>query len=146
MVFGYRVQMAEDLKTILRENVEALLERRAREDPTRKTKVSGLIALGFQNGTAQRILGGETSIGVNVVAQLAEALEVPPWMLLVPRLDVENLPGMTEDASAWPFPLVDQDAYRDLTPSERAFVQGGLARDINELIARRATRRVGNRA
>lgn len=136
--------MTDDIRAVLRDNVKALLEKRAREDKTQKPGISGLIAMGIPNGTAQRILGGKTSIGLDVVEKLAKGLKVSPWVLLVPQLSVDALPGLTEDHSAWPFPLVDQSAYLDLTPTERAFVQGGLARDISDIASRRESKRLGN--
>lgn len=136
--------MHDDYRSVLRDNVRALLEVRTKEDSTRKGGIQGLIALGLSHGTAQRILEGQTSIGLDVLVQVARGLGVSPWMLLVPQLNCTQLPGLTEDQSAWPFPLVDQSAYLALTATERAFVQGGLARDINDLTAKRMSKRAAN--
>lgn len=65
--------MADDLKIILRQNVRALLGLQDGE-----SGVSKLIKLGLSNGNAQRILGGETSVGLDVLAQLADALHLQP--------------------------------------------------------------------
>jgi hypothetical protein len=99
--------------------------------------VSRLIALGFSNGNAQRLLGGETSIGANLLQQVAEVFEVQPWQLLVPGLDPAEPPGLTADSTAWPFPLVDCRAYQALSAVERAYVQGALANAIADRIGKR---------
>lgn len=83
-------------------------------------------------GTAQRILSGETSVGIEILEQLATAFRVTPWQLLVPGLDARNLPGLTADETAWPFPMVDRRAYRSLGADDRVFVQGAMSHAISE--------------
>ena len=68
--------MGEDTKTVLRDNVRRLLGLQAGE-----SGVQRLIDKGFANGTAQRVLGGQTSVGVDVVEKLAAAFDVAPVRL-----------------------------------------------------------------
>lgn len=91
------------------------------------------------HGTVQRIKDGGTSIGLNVLDTIADALDVPPWMLLVEGLDPQALPTLSNDPQAWPFPMVEQASYRQLDASNRAFVQGKLDQAIHERLA--ATRK-----
>lgn len=49
-----------------------------------------LIARGISNGNVTRILSGTTSVGLDLLAQLARALRLAPYQLLVPELDPEN--------------------------------------------------------
>lgn len=70
--------VTENLKSVLRDNLRALLGL-----APGKSGVSALIKLGLSNGNAQRALGGETSVGLDVIAQIAEAFSIEPWQLLV---------------------------------------------------------------
>ena len=58
--------------------------------------------LGLKNGTAQRVLAGETSIGLELLAVLAEKLRVEPWQLLVPGLDPRALPSLGKNPNLKP--------------------------------------------
>ena len=61
------------------------------EDRPLRTNESGvqrLVNLGIPNGTAQRLLGAETSIGLDVIEQVAVVLGVAPWRLLRPQVEV----------------------------------------------------------
>lgn len=114
------------MKKILAENVAALLRHRDKMGPGARVGVSKVMKLGFANGTAQRILGAGTSIGLDLLQELASKLGVKPWQLLVPGLNPAALPGLTEDATAWPFPLVDRSHYMALPDSDKGFVQSKL--------------------
>lgn len=50
-----------------------------------------LIDKGIPNGTAQRVLGGQTSVGLDVVDRLAHVFNVPAWRLLAPGLGAEPM-------------------------------------------------------
>lgn len=56
--------VTENLKSVLRDNLRALLGL-----APGKSGVSALIKLGLSNGNAQRALGGETSVGLDVIAK-----------------------------------------------------------------------------
>jgi hypothetical protein len=72
------------LREILRQNVLELL---SRDKPFRagETGVMRLKALGFSNGTAQRVIEGSTSVGIDTVEELALRLGVSSWRLLQPK-------------------------------------------------------------
>jgi transcriptional regulator with XRE-family HTH domain len=72
------------LRQVLRQNVLNLLA----EDRPLKSNESGvqrLVRLGVANGTAQRILNAEASVGLDVIEQVAYVLRVSPWRLLRPK-------------------------------------------------------------
>lgn len=73
--------MGDETKAVLRDNVRRLIGLQAGE-----SGVQRLIDKGFANGTAQRVLGGQTSVGLDVVEKLAAAFDVAPWKLLAPDL------------------------------------------------------------
>ena len=89
--------MPKDLPSILRDNVRRILAL-----PEGKSGVGVLIELGLKNGTAQRVLAGETSIGLELLAVLAEKLRVAPWQLLVPGLDPRALPSLGKNPNLKP--------------------------------------------
>jgi hypothetical protein len=118
--------MGGDSKKTLADNVAAIIRHRDQLAPDAKVGVSKVMRLGFANGTAQRILGAGTSIGLDILTDLADKLGVKPWHLLVPGLNPAALPGLTEDSTAWPFPMVDRAEYRALPEADRGFVQSKL--------------------
>lgn len=76
---------------MLRNNVRLLLGLAEGE-----SGVQRLIDKGYTNGTAQRILGGETSIGLDIVDRLAATFGVPAWRLLAPNLGRAEPAGLDE--------------------------------------------------
>lgn len=117
----YRLRMAS-LKEIVAANVRRLLRLEEGE-----SGVSKLIRLGVANGTAQRVLGGTTAIGVDVLDSLARKLHVEPWQLLVENLDPDRMPTLRADtAFQWPFRQVDFDAISGLVGTKAADVERGL--------------------
>jgi hypothetical protein len=120
----------QDVKQTIRENVLALIEADGGPLPYGQSGVSRLTAKGVALGTAQRILGGQTSVGVDVLQKVAEAFGIKAWHLLVEGLNAKSPPGLTEDPAAWPFPMVSRDDYWSLTEVDRAFVQGALKGEI----------------
>lgn len=77
-----------DPKSYLWRNICALMRA---DDPSidavkARTKVG--------RGTVQRIKGGETSVGLDVIASIAGAFGVEPWQLLVEAIDPDNLPTL----------------------------------------------------
>ena len=87
--------MPQDIKTVIRDNVRALL---GLEEGV--SGVQSLINKGVSNGNAQRVLGGVASVGIDTIAQVAAAPKVKPWQLLVPGLDPDNLPAELAAAMA----------------------------------------------
>lgn len=132
---AYRFRMEEEfLREVVSSNVKALLMRNARKSGATPSApgVSMLVNMGFANGTAQRILAGDTSFGVDLLARLATRLGVEPWQLLVPNIDAENLPELSESPGAWPFDMVERRRYDALALKDRVFVQSKLDSAIQE--------------
>ncbi|MGK2951624.1 MAG: helix-turn-helix domain-containing protein, partial [Thiobacillus sp.] len=77
-----------NLKQVLRENTLRLLAAEGRMK-SNETGVSRLVAKGIGQGTAQRILEGKTSIGLETLEQLAGVLGVSPWRLILPMSNGE---------------------------------------------------------
>ena len=124
----YRIRMNRDSKQVLWENVSALMKRDfGKENLTAFAKKAGI-----GPGTATRIKEQTTSVGLDVLDVVAKSFRVKPWHLLLPRLDVANPPLHAEEEGGWPFDKVDRDAYESLPADEQVFVQGHLARIIEE--------------
>lgn len=122
----------QDIRKIISANVKALLRHEQRADAGWEPGPSALMRKNFANGTAQRILAGETSYGVEMVDRIAEAFGVEPWQLLVPDLDVADRPFLSDAPAEWPFSMVDREAYEALGEADRAFVQGKAAAALEE--------------
>ena len=114
--------MPIDLKSTVAKNVRALLGL----GPDDRGATAALIKLGFSNGDATRILGAETSLGIDKMAKLAEALNVEPWMLFVPDLQPDRLPSLEQPSFRWPFRNVDPEAVTGLVGTAAANVEQGL--------------------
>lgn len=86
------------LRTVLRDNVTALLRHSGHHKAGKVVWHALVTEYGIANGTAQRIKAAETSVGIEVLEDLAKAFRLQPWQLLVPSLDPTNMPviGMTE--------------------------------------------------
>jgi hypothetical protein len=76
--------MKSNTKSVLRSNVLGRLGK-LKELRAHETGVSRLVALGFSNGTAQRILDPEQDVRLVTLEQLAAKMKVKPWQLLVPE-------------------------------------------------------------
>lgn len=113
--------MASDIKIVVRDNVRALL----RLSPT-ESGVSKLIDLGIPNGSAQRVLKGETSVGLDVMSELARVLKVSPWQLCVPGIDPDRLPDIEPRSFRWPFRQIDPEAITNLVGTKASAVEQGL--------------------
>jgi transcriptional regulator with XRE-family HTH domain len=90
----------ETLKQVLRQNVLKFLSEDGPLRP-RESGVQRLVKLGIPNGTAQRVLGAEASVGLDVLEQIAKALGVAPWRLLRPLAEpVAQRSGTDADPQA----------------------------------------------
>jgi transcriptional regulator with XRE-family HTH domain len=112
----------DDIKAVIRDNVRRLLGL----DASDKGIAQLMRKTGFKNGTAQRVLQAETSIGVDLLTELARGLGVEPWQLLVRDLDPDNLPTLHPPSTRWPFRQVDQEAVASLSGSQAQAVEAGL--------------------
>jgi len=83
-------------------------------------------------GTASRIKEQSTSVGLDVLDQIAHAFNVQPWHLLSPGLGQSGLASSHPVSIRWPFEHVSQADYESLPPEERLFIQGFLAGVIAE--------------
>lgn len=113
--------MAVNLKKIIRENVRARLGLRPGQ-----AGVSKLIELGIAQGSAQRVLGGETSVGADLIAEVAQVLNVAPWQLCVPGLDPDRLPSLEPVSFRWPFRNIDAEVVTSLVGTQAQGVENGL--------------------
>ena len=115
--------MTQDtLRQVLRLNVLKFLV----EDRPLKTNESGvqrLVNLGIPNGTVQRLLGAETSIGLDVIEQVAAVLGVAPWRLLRPQVEFTGM--MRNEASLRDTQLVAQ--IQRLPKEQRHAIQAIVA-------------------
>lgn len=129
--------MPEALSATVAANVMALLRHRYPDMRAHEKGITRLIELGVSHGTSARVLKGTTQVGLAVIEEVAAALKVQPWQLLVPKLDAANLPGTTA-APAWPFEMVPAQAYWSLPAQERLFVQGRLQQWLEQAGAKMA--------
>lgn len=84
-----------DPKHTLADNVGALMRHHyGRENKSRLAR-EAKTAL----GNVQRCLDRSTSVGIDVVAQIAAAFDLMPWQLLFPELDPKNPPVLCITAS-----------------------------------------------
>lgn len=133
---GYREPMLKnDSKVVLWENVTSLMKKRyGKENLTRLAAEAE-----FGPGTSSRIKKMETSVGTDVLDQLAKLFELETWQLLVPGLDASAIPGLTNSATSWPMPLVDRERFEALPLESRIYLQGYLKRAMEEQEALVAT-------
>lgn len=113
--------MASDLRKIIRDNVRRLLKL----GPNDKG-IAELVRLGLSNGTAQRLMGAETSIGIELLQTLADGLDVEPWQLCVPDLDPEVMPRLEPLGFRWPFRRIDPETITALVGTAAVNVENGL--------------------
>lgn len=113
--------METDLKLTVSRNVRALLGLAPEE-----SGVATLMAKGFANGSASRILAGDTDLGLTMLARLAERLRVEPWQLLVPDLDPKRLPALHEVKDPWPFRRIERASVTSLVGEAARQVEQGL--------------------
>jgi transcriptional regulator with XRE-family HTH domain len=125
------MDMENDVKKTLAENVLNLIRAENELSGRERSGVSRLLSKGIPNGTAQRVLAGETSIGVDALEQIAKALNVKPWQLLVEGLDPKAPPRLYDDA--WPFSRDLHTQVRDLKPTQRVLVESVLSAAISGL-------------
>jgi hypothetical protein len=119
--------MGTDVKSIVRENVRALLGLQDEE-----SGVSKLIAKGITNGNAQRVLGGQTSIGLNLLCDLAKALRVEPWQLCAKNLGA----GAAPLPDRWPFEEISKDSWESLSERQKGQVELAMREAIEAIKAR----------
>lgn len=107
-------------RNVLWRNVCALMgeERPTVDGVARRTKCS--------RGTIQRMRDGSTSIGIDILADVAAAFGVQPWHLLVPNLDPRALPDLNRGAVRWPFHDVPLHVMTQLSAAQARHVEMGL--------------------
>lgn len=143
---GYCEKMPAPLPAIVAANVLALLRKQHPDMRSHETGITRLLQAGMTQGSAQRILKGETKLNLGTLEEVAKALRVPVWQLLVPDLDANAPPGLTA-AQSWPFEMVPAEAYWSLPAEDRIFLQGRFLQWLEAAAARHAaspSRRLGN--
>lgn len=114
--------MEKDIKKVVAENVRALLGKTNGE----RGATAALIKLGIPNGDATRVLQGETSIGLDKLAQIAGKLRVQPWQLMTPDLDPMRLPSLEQSSFRWPYRQIDPDVFTGLSGLAAQQVESGV--------------------
>ena len=97
-----------DSKSVLRANVETLM--RAWYGKVNKTAFGR--DTGIEIGGAQRVLSGETNVGVDMIDAIARRAALEPWQLLVPDMQPDAPPELRTPAH-----LVAQDSARQPLPA-----------------------------
>lgn len=111
---------SNDPKRILWMNVCALMgEPKPSIDAiVKRTKIS--------RGTIQRMRDQKTSVGLDMLNEVAKAFGVRAWQLLVPGLNPNALPDLDRGAVRWPFRDIPLDVITKLQPEESRAVEQGL--------------------
>lgn len=132
----------DKLTATFKENVRrALGHRLGRPVVGGQSGIHLLTKKGLSTGNASRALFGNSGVHLERVLQVAEALGVEPWQLLVPGYDPAAPPGLTEDPTAWPFEMVDRANYQKLDKKGRAAVQAKFDLLIEQELERGKTKR-----
>lgn len=95
------------IKTTLRDNLLSLLREAAGgELPAGENGTTRLSKMAGKKGSWGQRLLNETDTSLSALAEAAHAFGLQPWQLLVPKLDPAQKPALSEDSTAWPFPMV----------------------------------------
>lgn len=97
-----------DPKRVLRDNVLALMRQRYGRQNKHRFKTEAGVGI----ATVDRILGAQTSIGLDTLEQIAERFDLLPWQLLVPGFDPAHKPVLAHAG------LSEQQWYRMLQAAE----------------------------
>lgn len=84
------------MRDILAINVLALMKKEFPEEPNKVRALSQKADISFSS--VQRLLRGETGATIDTIESVSLALNVSPYQLLIPELDIENpqtLQGVT---------------------------------------------------
>lgn len=118
----YRRRMESNSKKTVRENVIALLSRR-QPLRTHESGVTRLKSLGVAHGNAQRTVDEESDMRLATLDQVAAALKVAPWQLLVDGLDPGALPQLVPAAQRFSDAALRVAAIYDrVSPSDRRHI------------------------
>ena len=93
---AYAIEMPDTSKKILANNLAILIAHRYGEMNQGAFIRDSKIA----NGNVTRLLGGETSVGLDLLDRLAKFFHVQPWALLVPNLNPADLPNPVSHSEA----------------------------------------------
>jgi len=132
------MRMEEDIRKVLASNVLALLVNRGGAlKPNEKKGYSRLVAKGIPMGTAQRVLDGDTSIGIDKVQEIAEKFGAKAWQLLVPDFNAGSLPKI--GGAALPFSKEVSDLLARMDPDGLRKAENALRGHLEiEILARPA--------
>lgn len=75
-------------RQIVSDNVERLMQKKFSESPNKPKALAAAADTAFSS--VQRALSGVSGISVDLLEQLASALDVLPYQLLIPGLDANN--------------------------------------------------------
>jgi hypothetical protein len=110
--------MTDHAAAIVRANVRAILGIGADDKG-----IGALVNKGMANGNVQRVMDDATNFRISRLDELAKALGVQPWQLLVPGLKPGNLPELAADQRpGWPFDF-EAARFDALRENERGMVE-----------------------
>jgi hypothetical protein len=104
-----------DVRQVLWANVQALMEHHWRRVSLAELSRKAHIGL----GSVSRIKEQETSVGVDIVAKVADVFHLEAWQLLVPGLDPKNPPTLMPVGEA------ERRLYERLAAAAREFKKSG---------------------
>lgn len=98
-------------KAVLWTNVQALM--RKHYGGENLSRLSRECDVGL--GTATRIKQRQTSVGLDILAKIAERFDLQPWQLLVPGFDPDNPPTLV------PVTAAERQLYERLSAALKEF-------------------------
>lgn len=137
------------LRKLIAKNVATLLPAAFRSPMSEKGIKEIRGASDLSNGMVGRVVTpSKSSFRVDVLADLAKALKVQPWQLLLPDLSVSeagaviSIEGMK--ARQWPFPTLERSELEGLSPAELVKLEKTMRARIQELKEDRPSSPVGS--
>lgn len=112
-IFDYGIYMfKKDIKTVLWENVEALMQAEYKKESLGQfAKKCGIGA-----ASMTRIKNRDTGVRITTIEAIAQAFRIEPSQLLVD--------GMVNKTAEWPFGNVTPSDYSALDATDRAAIEG----------------------
>lgn len=126
-------------KAILWNNIVALMRHSYGKENINQLHKESKVSL----ATFTRIKQQGTSVGIDIVGQVAAAFGLEAWQLLVPDLDPESVPTLEGESESWPFEAPLHARLMALSLKSRHMVEAWLHRNIEEREAIEGNRKTG---
>lgn len=137
---AYIEQMGNaDQKSVLWTNIAALMRHHYGKENINQLHKESKVSL----ATFTRIKQQGTSVGIDIVGQVAAAFGLEAWQLLVPDLDPESVPTLEGESESWPFEAPLHARLMALSLKSRHMVEAWLHRNIEEREAIEGNRKTG---